>query len=89
MVSFLGVGGGGGALNIGAVGHRRTHLEEKRICEAERKRKEGKARFNGPSSESSTLTCATCNRHFRVTIGIFRHQRPPGDTAKLFQYLEI
>ena len=36
--------------------------EGKRICEAERKRRERKAKTNGPPADSMTLTCSTCNR---------------------------
>ena len=43
-------------------------IEAKRICEAERKRKERKARVRGPSSDSvqSEFTCSICNRQFRA-----------------------
>ena len=52
-------------------------FEAKRICEAERKRKERKARAKGQSSDSaqSELTCSNCNRKFRAKIGLYRHQR--------------
>ena len=45
-----------------------SQFEEKRICEAERKRKERKARAKGPSSVSaqSEFTCSICNRQFRA-----------------------
>ena len=48
----------------------------KRICEAERKRKERKARAKGPSSDSaqSEFTCSICNRQFRAKIGLYSHQ---------------
>ena len=36
--------------------------EKKRICEAERKRRERKA-------DTMTLTCSTCNRQFSARIG--------------------
>ena len=41
-----------------------SQFETKRICEAERKRKERKARAKGPSSDSaqSEFTCSICNR---------------------------
>ena len=41
-----------------------SRFEEKRICEAERKRKERKARAKEPSSVSaqSEFTCSICNR---------------------------
>ena len=52
-------------------------FEEKRICEAERKRKERKARAKEPSSVSaqSEFTCSICNRQFRAKIGLYSHQR--------------
>ena len=42
-----------------------SQFEAKRICEAERKRKERKARVKGPSSDSakSEFTCSICNRN--------------------------
>ena len=48
-------------LNKGA-----SQFEAKRICEAERKRKERKARAKRPSSDSaqSEFTCSICNRRF-------------------------
>ena len=50
--------------------------EAKRNCEAERKRRERKARVNGSSeSFSSEFTCSTCNRQFRAKIGLISHQR--------------
>ena len=54
-----------------------SHFEAKRICEAERKRKERKARAKGPSSDSaqSEFTCSICNRQFRAKIGLYSHQR--------------
>ena len=50
---------------------------ESRICEAERKRKERKARAKGPSSDSalSEFTCSILNRQFRAKIGLYSHQR--------------
>ena len=45
-----------GLINKGAALH-----EKKRICEAERKRRERKANTNGPPADSMTLTCSTCN----------------------------
>ena len=52
-------------------------FEVKRICEAERKRKERKARAKGPSSDlaQSEFTCSICNRQFRAKIGLYSHQR--------------
>ena len=52
-------------------------FEAKRICEAERKRKERKARAKGPSSDSaqSEFICSICNRQFRAKIGLYSHQR--------------
>ena len=54
-----------------------SQFEAKRICEAERKHKEMKARAKGPSSDSaqSEFTCSICNRQFRAKIGLYRHQR--------------
>ena len=53
------------------------NLKKKRICEAERKRKERKARAKEPSSVSaqSEFTCSICNRQFRAKIGLYSHQR--------------
>ena len=59
-----------GLINKGAALY-----EKKRICEAERKRREGKAKTNVPPSDSMTLTCSTCNRQFRARIGLVSHQR--------------
>ena len=54
-----------------------SQFEAKRICEAERKRKERKARPKGPSSDSaqSEFTCGSCNRQFRAKIDLYSHQR--------------
>ena len=54
-----------------------SQVEAKRISEAERKRKERKARAKGPSSDSaqSEFTCSICNRQFRAKIGLYSHQR--------------
>ena len=54
-----------------------SQFEEKRICEAERKRKERKARAKEPSSVSaqSEFTCSICNRQFRAKIALYSHQR--------------
>ena len=54
-----------------------SQFEAKRICEAERKRKERKARAKEPSSDSaqSEFTCSICNRQFRAKIGLYSHQR--------------
>ena len=54
-----------------------SQFEAKRICEAERKRKERKARAKRPSSDSvqSEFTCSICNRQFRAKIGLYSHQR--------------
>ena len=53
-----------------------SQFEAKRICEAERKRKESKARAKGPSSDSakSEFTCSICNRQFRAKLGLYNHQ---------------
>ena len=52
-------------------------FEEKRICEAETKRKERKARTKEPSSVSaqSEFTYIIGNRQFRAKIGLNSHQR--------------
>ena len=42
-----------------------SQFEAKRIYEAERKRKERKARAKGPSAQSE-FTCSICNRQFRA-----------------------
>ena len=54
-----------------------SQFEEKRICEAERKRKERKERAKEPSpvSAQSDFTCSICNRKFRAKIGLYSHQR--------------
>ena len=54
-----------------------SQFEAKRICEAEKKRKERTARAKEPSSDSaqSEFTCSICNRQFRAKIGLFSHQR--------------
>ena len=53
-----------------------SQFKAKRICEAERKLKERKARAKGPSSESaqSEFTCSICNRQFRAKIGLYSHK---------------
>ena len=52
-------------------------FEAKRICEAERKRKERKARAKGPSSDSaqSEFTCSFCNQQLRAKMYLYSHQR--------------
>ena len=59
-------------INTGA-----SQFEAKRIFEAERKRKEMKARAKGPSSDSAQpeFTCYICNRQFRAITGLYSHQR--------------
>ena len=54
-----------------------SQFEAKRICEAERKRIDRKARAKGPSSDSaqSEFTCSICNRQFRAKTGLYSHQR--------------
>ena len=54
-----------------------SQFEEGGVCEAERKRKERKARAKEPSSVSaqSEFTCSICNRQFRAKIGLYSHQR--------------
>ena len=69
-----------GLINKGAALY-----EKKRICEAERKRKERKAKTNVPPSDSMTLTCSTCNRQFRARIGLVSHQRTHQHTSALFK----
>ena len=39
---------------------------KKRICEAERERRERKANTNGSPAESMTLICSTCNRQLEL-----------------------
>ena len=51
-----------------------SQFEAKRICEAERKRKEMKARAKGPSSDSAQSEF-TCNQQFRAKFGLYSHQR--------------
>ena len=69
-----------GLINKGAALH-----EKKRICEAERKRRERKANTNGPPADSMTLTCSTCNRQFRARIGLVSHQRTHQHTRTFFK----
>ena len=54
-----------------------SQFEAISICEAERKRKESKARAKGPSSDSAQfeITCSICNRQFRAKIGLYSQQR--------------
>ena len=54
-----------------------SQFEAKRFSEAERKRKERKARVKGPSSDSaqSEFTCSICNREIRAKIGLYSNQR--------------
>ena len=69
-----------GLINKGAALY-----EKKRICEAERKRRERKAKTNVPPTDSMTLTCSTCNRQFRARIGLVSHQRTHQHTSALFK----
>ena len=69
-----------GLINKGAALY-----EKKRLCEAERKRRERKAKTNVPPSDSMTLTCSTCNRQFRARIGLVSHQRTHQHTSALFK----
>ena len=59
-----------------------AQFEAKGICEAERKRKERKARATGSSSDSaqSEMTCSICNRQFRAKLGLNSHQRTHNHT---------
>ena len=52
-----------------------SQFEAKRICEAEKKHKEMKARAKGPLSDSaeSEFTCSIGNRQFRAKIGLYSH----------------
>ena len=52
-----------------------SQCEAKRICEAERKRNERKARAKELSSDSaqSEFTCSICNRQFRAKMGLCTH----------------
>ena len=54
-----------------------SQFKAKRIYEAEKKRKERKARAKGPLSDSaqSEFTCSICNRQFRAKIGLYSHRR--------------
>ena len=54
-----------------------SQFEAKRICEAERKGKERKARAKGPLSHSAQpeFTRSICNRQFRAKIGLYGYQR--------------
>ena len=58
-----------GLINKAAV------YEGKRICEAERKCREHKAKTNGPPADSMTMTYSTCNRQFRARIGLVSYQQ--------------
>ena len=69
-----------GLINKGAALY-----EKKRIYEAERKRRERKAKTNVPPADSMTLTCSTCNRQFRARIGLVSHQRTHQHTSALFK----
>ena len=51
------------------------HEKKKRICEAERKRRERSANTNWPPADSMILTCSTCNLQFRARIGLVSHQK--------------
>ena len=64
-----------------------SQFEAKRICEAERKRKERKARVKGPSSDSaqSEFTCSIFNRQFRAKIGLYSDQRTHKHTYSGFK----
>ena len=59
-----------GLINKGAALY-----DSKKICEAERKRREHKAETNGLLADSLTFTYSTCNRKFRARIGLVSHQR--------------
>ena len=59
--------------------------EKKRICEAERGRRERKARADVPPADSVTLTCSACGRQFRARIGLVSHQRTHQHTSALFK----
>ena len=57
-----------GLINKGAALY-----EKKRMCEAERKRRERNANTNGSPDDSMTLICSICNRQFRAKIGRVSH----------------
>ena len=59
-----------------------AQFESKIICEAERKRKERKARAKDPPSDStqSEFTCFICNRPFRAKISLHGHHRTHNHT---------
>ena len=63
--------------------------EGKRICEAERKRRERKAKTNGPTADPMTLTCSTCNRQFRGRIGLVSHQRTQQHTNLIHEIMMV
>ena len=73
-----------GTIKVSRARQQRSSYEGKRICEAERKRRQSKAKTNGPTADSMTLTCSTCNRQFRARIGLDSHQRTHLDTRTLF-----
>ena len=62
-----------------------AQFESKRICEAETKRKEQKARAKDPPLDSaqSEFTCSICNRQFRAKMGLHSHQREHNHTWTL------
>ena len=61
--------------------------DAKRVCKAEQKHKECKARAKGSSSEStssySEFTCSICNRQFGAKIGSISHQRTQQHTRTM------
>ena len=56
----------------GLINEEAAFYEKK--SEAERKRRESKAKTNRSSAGSMTLTWSTCNRQLRAKIGLVSHQ---------------
>ena len=57
--------------------------------EAERKRRERKAKTNGPPADSMTLTCSTCNLQLRARIGLVSHQRTHLHTNLIHEIMTV
>ena len=60
-----------GLINKGAALY---EYEGKRICEAERKRRERTAKTNGPPADSMSLTCSTCN--VTIVLDMIYYRKP-------------
>ena len=61
-----------GLINKGAALY-----QKKKMCEAERKRRERKANTIWPPADAMTLTCSTCNRQYRTRIGLLTNTHEP------------